>query len=66
MAGQRQTEQPHGPKTFMLHALAGAAAGMAETATMFPVDTIKTRLQVIVYAAAAMSLGNLGLCPFGH
>ena len=33
-------------QAFLVHALAGAAAGMAETAVMYPVDTIKTRLQV--------------------
>lgn len=32
-------------QTFTSHASAGAAAGMAETAAMYPVDTIKTRLQ---------------------
>ena len=36
----------HAAQAFMAHALAGAAAGMAETAVMYPVDTIKTRLQV--------------------
>ncbi|CAL5220841.1 g2923 [Coccomyxa viridis] len=38
----------------MAHALAGAAAGMAETAVMYPLDTIKTRLQ------AATGLGPAG------
>lgn len=31
--------------TFFAHSLAGAAAGMAETAAMYPLDTIKTRMQ---------------------
>ena len=33
-------------QAFMAHAVAGSAAGMAETVVMYPVDTIKTRLQL--------------------
>ena len=45
----------HAAQAFMAHALAGAAAGMAETAVMYPVDTIKTRLQVIFKPAPCKS-----------
>jgi hypothetical protein len=31
---------------FLAHSLAGAAAGMSETAAMYPLDTLKTRMQV--------------------
>ena len=42
-------------QTFMAHAVAGSAAGMAETVVMYPVDTIKTRLQVRALQACAVA-----------
>ncbi len=42
-------------QTFMAHAVAGAAAGMAETVVMYPIDTIKTRLQVRAFRACAVA-----------
>ena len=47
LQAQSQGLPSHVAQAFMAHAMAGAAAGMAETAVMYPVDTIKTRLQVI-------------------
>ena len=33
----------------MQHMLAGATAGMAEHTAMYPVDTIKTRMQALAH-----------------
>lgn len=41
--------------SFISHSLAGAAAGMAETAAMYPLDTIKTRMQACTYLASSCS-----------
>ena len=53
-------------QTFIAHAVAGSAAGIAETAVMYPVDTIKTRLQVksakTTRRALITSAPKLGLC----
>lgn len=38
-------EVPAPGASFLAHSLAGAAAGMAETAVMYPLDTVKTRMQ---------------------
>ena len=38
--------------------LAGAAAGVAEHVTMFPLDTIKTRMQVRTTGGRAGSVGG--------
>ena len=51
----------HAAQALMAHTLAGAAAGMAETAVMYPVDTIKPRLQVIFKPAPCKSLVRCGL-----
>ena len=58
----RQDASSHGlenasaaTQTFMAHAVAGSAAGMAETVVMYPVDTIKTRLQVRALRARAVA-----------
>lgn len=50
-----------GTHTFLAHSLAGAAAGMAETAAMYPLDTIKTRMQVTQVNASAVLLIQLPL-----
>jgi len=44
---QSRHQPRHAAQAFMAHALAGAAAGVSETAVMYPVDTIKTRLQAV-------------------
>ena len=40
-----EERQPNTP--FWIHAAAGSMAGIAEHVAMFPVDTIKTRMQAI-------------------
>ena len=37
------------------HLLAGAMAGVAEHAVMFPVDTIKTRMQALAHPGQRVS-----------
>ena len=61
-APQNREHSSHAAQAFMAHALAGAAAGMAETAVMYPIDTIKTRVQVVSWLALYTSLYILGLC----
>mmetsp|Transcript_38559 Transcript_38559/g.46627 ORF Transcript_38559/g.46627 Transcript_38559/m.46627 type:complete len:385 (+) Transcript_38559:121-1275(+) len=45
--------------TFGSHMIAGAIAGMTEHTAMYPIDTIKTRLQIASEASTSMSSGLL-------
>ena len=49
-------------KEGLQHLLAGAVAGVAEHAVMFPVDTIKTRMQALAHPGQRVSPPDAVLC----
>ena len=57
-------ELPAPGASFLAHSLAGAAAGMAETAAMYPLDTIKTRMQASATLPHTRSGSTGCLIPF--
>ena len=48
------TDEWDGSRPFWQHAVAGSAAGLAEHSVMFPVDTVKTHLQVNAATRASL------------
>ena len=47
---------------FWQHMLAGATAGIAEHVAMFPVDTVKTRMQALGHPGQRVSLPRVRVC----
>ena len=47
----------------MQHMLAGAVAGISEHVAMYPMDTIKTRMQALAHPGQRVSIGHHCACP---
>ena len=50
-ASSSSASAPRGSLHFLKHMLAGATAGTVEHVAMFPLDTIKTRMQALPHGA---------------
>eukprot|EP00899_Mesostigma_viride_P019319 jgi/Mesvir1/27389/Mv07193-RA.1 len=58
----QEADLSHG-LTFYQHMFAGAVAGVVEHTLMFPVDTIKTRMQAVAMNGSASVVGRQSILP---
>lgn len=65
-SSRRLTRAHHARLSLLQHMIAGAAAGIGEHVAMYPIDTIKTRMQALSHPGQQASIAMLAAVLAGR